>query len=195
MFPRRYVDPEPIRIWGHENCKKIYFDNYVVHCFWVEDKKLIFLQGCDQDQFGNSKRNSTNPKKGFNLDNATICDTSTLFVLENWKTFIHFSLISLWNSHPFVLKTCGKTPGDGVNSKNADSKIKDSDSKKSPNKKDREGGPGMLSNSDLMKNRCNNFHKGYKIAEAMTSWKRVVNIAELWKEGWVLRYALYIHTT
>ena len=98
-------------------------------------------------------------------------------VRRKLKIFIHFWAISLWKSHALVLKTCGKTPGDRVNNKKAESRIKDS--KKSPNKKDWEGGPGMLSNADLMKNRCNNFNKACKIAETMTTWRRMVNI-ELW---------------
>jgi hypothetical protein len=76
-----------------------------------------------------------------------------------------------------VLKTCGKTPGDGINNmRTQGTKIP-----KSPNKKEREGGPGMLSNADLMKNRCNNLHKACRITETMTTWRRIVNIAELRK--------------
>ena len=67
-----------------------------------------------------------------------------------------------------MLKTCGKTPGYGVKNKRADDE-RINDPKELPNKKDREGGPGMLSNADLIKNRCNNFHKAYKIAETKTT--------------------------
>jgi hypothetical protein len=47
MFLHRYIDPEVMRIWIHDECKKIYFDKYMVHCFRVEDIKLFFLLGCD----------------------------------------------------------------------------------------------------------------------------------------------------
>ena len=80
MFLHRYIDPESIRIWSRdsEDCEKSYFDNYMVHRFRVEDKKLIFLyKAAIRIDLNDCNRNSTNPKKGFNLDNATIYEAST----------------------------------------------------------------------------------------------------------------------
>lgn len=53
MILHRYVDPNlAIRIWSCDECnRKAYFDNYMVHCFWVEDINLIFLSSCDQNLF------------------------------------------------------------------------------------------------------------------------------------------------
>ena len=60
------------------NVAKTYLDDYIVECFRVGDIKLIFLTGCDKNHF--KITNSTNPKKGLNLNNTTICKASTVFV-------------------------------------------------------------------------------------------------------------------
>ena len=80
-----------------------------------------------------------------------------------------------------MLKSWGKTPGNYINDKITVSKI--NNLKKSPNKKDWEGGPGMLSNANLIKNCCCSFHKAYKIAKTM---REMVNIAAVLERRMIL---------
>ena len=43
MFLHIYIDPEDDKDMGVMNVRKPYFDNDMVHCFWVKDIKLIVL--------------------------------------------------------------------------------------------------------------------------------------------------------
>ena len=161
MFLHRYVDPEAIlRTRSCDNVKK---ELTLTIIWWSAfgSKTKSWFSYKATIRINLSKRKVHTPRKALILITlpSTRCQHP---VGKAWKITIHFCSIYLWNSHPLILKSCGKTPGDWIDDEMAVSKNKGS--KFSPNKKEWEGGPGMLSNGNLIKNCRHNFHKAYKIA-------------------------------
>ena len=161
MFLHRYVDPEALRMWSCDKSKKKSLLWQLYGEVLLGRRRRVDFPIRLRSESIYRKEIAHTPRKALILITlpSTRCQHP---VGKDWKIIIHFCSIYLWNSHPLILKSCGKTPGDWIDDEMAVSKNKGS--KFSPNKKEWEGGPGMLSNGNLIKNCRHNFHKAYKIA-------------------------------